>query len=165
MKKLLLISASSGENLKLVEKISEIARGEFNCEIIDLTQISLPLYSPRQEEGGVPAEAINLATRIKEADALFVTSPEYNGSIAPTLNNMIAWVSRSSKNWRESFNEKATVIGTHSGGGGSYVLMAMRQQLSYVGCNVLGRVVHTNYNKTLNEESLLSILQQIQKYI
>ena len=165
MKKLLLISASSGENLKLVEKISEIAQEEFSCEMIDLTQLSLPLYSPRQEENGVPAEAIDLAKRIKEADALFVTSPEYNGSIAPTLNNMIAWVSRSSKDWRESFNGKTTVIGTHSGGGGSYVLMAMRQQLSYVGCNVLGRVIHTNYNKALNEESVSQILKQIQKFI
>ena len=165
MKKLLLISASSGENFKLTEKVVEILGSHFHYEIIDLTQSSLPLYTSDEEENGIPEQACILANKIKKADALFITSPEYNGSVAPTLNNMIAWVSRSSKDWRESFNGKVTVIGTHSGGGGSHALMAMRQQFSFIGCNVLGRVIHTNYSKPLNTESVEKIFSQVKKYI
>ena len=163
MKNLLLITASNGENLKLVRKVAELVDADFNIEIIDLTELHLPLYTPLTEDMGIPKRAKELAEKIKNSDALLITSPEYNGSMAPSLNNMIAWVSISSKDWREAFNGKITVIGTHSGGGGVHVLTAMRQQLAFIGCNVLGRTLHTNRSKELNEDSVRHVFSQVKK--
>ena len=85
--------------------------------------------------------------------------------MAPSLNNMIAWVSVSTQDWRETFNEKVVAIGTHSGGGGAHVLTAMRQQLSYIGCNVIGRTLLTNRSKKLNDESVRQIFSQVKRLI
>ena len=165
MKTLLLITASHGENLKLVHTIADLVKTDFKIEIIDLTETLLPLYTPLVEENGIPEGVKELTESIKNSDALFIASPEYNGSMAPTLNNMIAWVSIYSNDWREAFNGKIVVIGTHSGGGGAHVLTAMRQQLAFIGCNVLGRTLQTNRSKTLNHNSVKQVFAQVKKLI
>ena len=63
----------------------------------------------------------------------------------------------------EAFNDKVTVVGTHSGGGGHQVLSHMQDQLSYVGCNVIGRKILTSYAKELNLESLDDVLNRLYK--
>jgi hypothetical protein len=37
----------------------------------------------------------------------------------------------------------------------------MRQQLSYLGANVIGRQLHTNYSKELSADSLNGCLSQL----
>ena len=70
-------------------------------------------------------------------------------------------MSRSGEDWRDVFNGKSALIATHSGGGGAHVLMAMRHQLSYVGMNVLGRQLLTNYGKQLNDESAIECIKML----
>jgi chromate reductase, NAD(P)H dehydrogenase (quinone) len=162
MKKIIILVASIGNNLKLSQQICEVATASnFSCEIINLVELSLPLYSTLEEEKGIPSKANELSNVIKSSDAIISIAPEYNGSLPPCLNNAICWISRASKDWREAFNGKPTLIATHSGGGGSHVLMAMRQQFSYIGANVLGRELLTTNNKTLNLGSLDKCLKQL----
>ncbi|MGB0454470.1 MAG: NADPH-dependent FMN reductase [Bacteriovoracaceae bacterium] len=162
MKKLVVLVASMGKNVELGNKVIEVAKSKnFETSLVNLVELGLPLYSTLEEENGIPEKAINLANQLADSDGIAVIAPEYNGSIPPVLNNSIAWISRSSKDWRNSFNAKPTFIGTHSGGGGAYVLMAMRQQLSYLGANVIGRQLLTNFGKELNIESLESCLDQL----
>ena len=162
MKKITILTASQGKNAELGQKIKEIAEKKFNCELIDLVELNLPLYSEAEEEKGVPKNAKDLSFSLSSSEGLIVIAPEYNGSFPPSLNNAICWISRSGKDWREAFNEKTTLIATHSGGGGQHVLMAMRQQLSFLGANVLGRQLLTNYNKELNIDSLHQCLAQME---
>lgn len=162
MKKLLIMVCSLGKNVEMADKISEIATSEgHEVKTLNLVNEELPLYSTKVEAEGIPTKAKEIADVIIGATSLIIVAPEYNGSMPPVLNNTIAWVSRSGDDWRKAFNGKPVLIGTHSGGGGAHVLMAMRQQLSYLGANVLGRQLLTNFGKALNEDSVKACLQQL----
>jgi NAD(P)H-dependent FMN reductase len=83
-------------NKKLIAVAVEGAR-EAGAEVtlIDLADYPLPIYDGDLEAGeGVPENAVHLKTLFKEADALLLACPEYNGSITPLLKNTIDWVSR-----------------------------------------------------------------------
>ncbi len=163
---ILIVVASHNKNLELAQKIyEEVGKQGLAGEIIDLTEVDLPLYTSRLKDDQANELAVSYQKRIASAKSLVVVAPEYNGSIPPTLSNFIAWISVCTKDWREAFNGKPAVIATHSGGGGVHGLMAMRQQLSYVGMNVLGRQLQTNYQKALNEESLEAVIAEVKKYI
>ena len=87
-----------------------------------------------------PAELMTeLSEAFTSATGFFFAAPEYNGSIPPTLSNLIAWLSTETTDFRSVFNDKPAVIATHSGGGGQKLLTSLRIQLSHLGMNVLGR--------------------------
>ena len=162
MRKITIVVASSGKNLELAQMIKQqIDEQKFKTAIISLDELELPLYTVSNEGKGIPKNAMKLTDDLVRSDALIILSPEYNGGVAPSLNNAISWISRSNKDWRAAFNGKMTIIGTHSGSGGSHVLMAMRLQLSYVGANVLGKQILTNDNKELNIDLLKSALNEL----
>lgn len=134
------------------------------CEIIDLVALDLPLYTSKVENDRPPEAVFDLEKKLKKARALVFVAPEYNGSLPPVLNNSIAWISRVGSDWRSCFNGKPALIATHSGGGGSQVLMAMRLQLSYLGVNVMGRQILTHKGKDLNHDSMTSVLDQLKNF-
>ena len=49
-------------------------------------------------------------------------------------------------------------LGTHSGGGGQHVIMAMRMQFSFLGCVVVGRSLVVNKKKPANPETIDAML-------
>ena len=63
--------------------------------------------------------------------------------------------------FRRLFRDRTVALGTHSGGGGQHVIMAMRMQFSFLGCNVVGRSLVTNRNKPANPESIDAILRSM----
>ncbi|MGI0479657.1 NADPH-dependent FMN reductase [Geminocystis sp. CENA526] len=160
-----IIVASNNNNLALAKELNTIAleMGQ-KTQIINLVEEILPLYTPKvQAEDGIPEKVLELSAILKDSDGMVFVAPEYNGSMPPTLNNSIAWLSVSSKDWRECFNGKPAVIATHSGSGGQYVLLAIRTQLSYLGMNVVGRQLITNFNKPLNLDSAREVMAQLIK--
>jgi len=57
--------------------------------------LRLPLYDGDLEEAeGIPAPVQALADQIKAADAVVISSPEYNKGISGVLKNALDWVSR-----------------------------------------------------------------------
>ncbi len=57
--------------------------------------IDLPLYNGDDEEAhGIPPKAQKLIDQISAADAILISTPEYNKSIAGSLKNAIDWASR-----------------------------------------------------------------------
>lgn len=57
--------------------------------------IRFPLYDGDLEKAeGVPAAVQRLSDQIKEADAVVVTTPEYNKNLSGALKNALDWVSR-----------------------------------------------------------------------
>jgi NAD(P)H-dependent FMN reductase len=70
------------------------ARGA-EAAFIDLGDYKLPIYDGDLEQAhGIPANAVDLAELVDNADALFIASPEYNGAYTPLLKNTIDWVTR-----------------------------------------------------------------------
>ncbi len=162
MKKVCIVAASDGKNLELSMKIKEIINSKgAHADVLNLANLDLPLYSNISDKKYNAAELVAPFKSSLEADAFFVVAPEYNGSTPPALNNFLAWVSRSTKSWRDTFNGKPTAIGTHSAGIGIYVLNAMRLQLSFIGMNVLGRQLLTNLSKPADEASISTICDEL----
>ena len=76
---------------------------------------------------------------------------------------IIAWVSVQSSNFRLLFNKRNVGLASASGGGGHYVVMAMRMMFSYVGSNVLGRSIIVNKSKSLNPEAVEEMIDGVLK--
>tara|TARA_R110000868_G_scaffold117600_15_gene312612 strand:+ start:107239 stop:107739 length:501 start_codon:yes stop_codon:yes gene_type:complete len=165
MKKILILSATSRSNLKLAKEIAAQAPTGVEVEIQILEDIDLPLYSPKVEADGVPAAALTLSESLKSVGAFILVAPEYNGSIPPVVNNAIAWISRCSKEWRASFNDKFAAVATMSGGGGQKVVQAMRSQLEHLGTTVHSRAIVCTSQKELNPESAKKIMADLTKWI
>lgn len=162
-KNIVIFSASEVKNLELAESFKKSLEDQnVEATIINLVDLELPLYSSRTESLYKGEELLSKELPvISHAQAFIFIAPEYNGSTPPVFNNFLAWLSRSSKNWREYLNGKPAAIATFSGGGGFNVLLAMRTQLSFIGMNVLGRQILTHSNKALDEKSLLTITQEL----
>ena len=103
------------------------------------------------------------ARKMAEADAWIVIAPEYNGSMPPTLNNVVAWMSTAMawQDFRTLCTGKPVGLATHSGGGGAHVIMAMRQQFSFIGADVIGRTCMTSRDKEANPETIESMIDNL----
>ena len=165
MSKIGILVASSNNNQKLGLRLQELAI-EQNCEVelINLVDLRLPLYSTiEEEENGIPESVLDLATKILDLKAFIIVAPEYNGVMPPVLNNAMAWTSRATKDWRDAFNDKIVGLATHSGGGGAKGLQAMRIQFQHLGANILARELLTTYEKQLNEETAIGMIQALSR--
>ena len=103
---LLVIAASNGENLKLAQRFQASARslGQ-QSELLDLTTLDLPLFTPRtQAASGIPTAISPLQGLLRSAPRWVICAPEYNGSIPPCLSNAIAWLSVQGDDFRALFN-------------------------------------------------------------
>ena len=160
MGKILITSATSGNNLMLANQVGDLI--DKQKDIISLEDFSLPLYTPAIEKVK-NRSIIDLCNKFINSDGLIFFAPEYNGGSPPILTNTITWLSLATDNWREAFVNKKVLIGTHSGGAGQKVLTSMRIQFSHLGANVIGREILTNSKKAMNPESVDSILKQLDR--
>ncbi len=80
-------------NLKLLKKMMEqTAAAGADTAIFDLN--SVPMFHPDVEAEGIPDDAEAFRDAVRQADAVIVACPEYNGSMTATLKNAIEWLSR-----------------------------------------------------------------------
>lgn len=71
------------------------AKPGIETEFVDLQPLNMPVYDGDIEEtSGVPEGVKLLSAKIAAADALLISTPEYNGSIPGILKNTIDWLSR-----------------------------------------------------------------------
>lgn len=164
-KNIIIFSASEVKNLELATSFkTHLESLNAKATIINLLDLDLPLYSTRTD-GKFKGEELlkNELPLISQADGFVFIAPEYNGSTPPVFNNFLAWLSRSSKDWREFLNGKPAALATFSGGGGFNVLLAMRTQLAFIGMNVLGRQILTHFNKALDEKGLDAVSKELLK--
>jgi len=88
MTKLLGISGAlraASTNTQLVHNAARI----FNADSFVLADLNLPLYDGDLEAEGIPASVQTLSDQIKEADAVIISTPEYNKSISGVLKNAL----------------------------------------------------------------------------
>lgn len=101
----------------------------WDAEYIDLHDYPMPLFNEDLEQGEKPECALDLAKRFAEADAVFLATPEYNGSVTPILKNTIDWLTRQGQG---AFSHAIFGIGSVSSGAlaGVMALSHMRDILS-----------------------------------
>jgi NAD(P)H-dependent FMN reductase len=78
---------------------------------------AIPLYNADVETGtGVPASVSALKDKIVAADALLLSTPEYNNSIPGVLKNTIDWLSRPPADSQRVFGGRLiTIMGASPG--------------------------------------------------
>jgi NAD(P)H-dependent FMN reductase len=83
-------------NQKLIAVAADIARRVgAEVDLADFRDFEMPLYDDDiNAEIGLPPGALALRRRLDWADAVMISSPEYNYSISGVLKNAIDWVSR-----------------------------------------------------------------------
>lgn len=95
--KLLAISGSlrkDSYNTQLLQAVKELAPPEMAIEIVTLHGV--PLYDGDEEDKhGVPGSVKALQAKVKEADGIIISTPEYNFSVPGVLKNGLDWMSRS----------------------------------------------------------------------
>lgn len=79
-------------NRALLRAAQELAPPGMTIEIVDLHAI--PLFNEDVEAQGDPEPVAALKSAIRQADALLVSTPEYNHGIPGVLKNAIDWASR-----------------------------------------------------------------------
>lgn len=163
MANLVFIHASDGSNAALALEVEGYATDMGHAvEHVSLNAFDFPVYTVAREKATPVLEGLaDLIDVLDRGDAWFVFAPEYNGSYPPVLNNAIAWLSREGDDFRRLFRDRTVALGTHSGGGGQHVIMAMRMQFSFLGCNVVGRSLVTNRKKPANPETIDAILKSM----
>jgi len=155
--KVLAFSGSTREdslNQKLVVEAAKIARQmQANVTIVSLKDYPIPFYSEDLEvKEGMPAKAKQFRQLMLQSDVILIASPEYNGSLAAVLKNVIDWASRNEngEGSREAFKGKTFVIMSASpgGGGGARGLVHLRTIIENIGGTVLPEqiVVPDAYN-------------------
>jgi chromate reductase len=100
--------------------------GDFDC----------PFYDQDVEaEAGPPVGAHRFCERLRHADALIVSSPEYNASMPGAIKNLIDWVSRFRP---QPFNGRQALLLSASPSmvGGNRGLWALRVPFEHLGMRV-----------------------------
>ncbi|SFP34337.1 NADPH-dependent FMN reductase [Tranquillimonas alkanivorans] len=84
-------------NTKLVREAARLYGGPFA-----LADVRLPLLDQDlEDEHGIPPEVQRLADQVREAEAVVISSPEYNQSLSGVLKNALDWISRTEGSpWR-----------------------------------------------------------------
>lgn len=107
-KKILLISGSDRKNsfnTQLIEYLLEKFKNRgLDGEILNYS--NTPLLS-QNTEFPTPKIILDLREKVRSFDALFIVSPEYNGSYSAILKNLVDWLSRAEV---QGDNETPTVI-------------------------------------------------------
>ncbi|WP_299937176.1 NADPH-dependent FMN reductase [uncultured Pelagimonas sp.] len=114
-------------NTKFVKEAARL----FGSAEFSLADIRFPLYDGDLEQAeGVPETVQSTADLIAAADAIIVSTPEYNKSIPGVLKNAFDWISRVEGN---PWQDKPVVIISAAAGraGGERAQVATREALVY----------------------------------
>ncbi len=112
-------------NRKLIREAARLYGGAY----VE-ADVRLPLYDGDSEDKhGIPTEVQTLADQIVAAEAVVISTPEYNQSFSGVLKNALDWVSRVKGNpWR---HKPVAVMASAAGrSGGARATYALRLALT-----------------------------------
>ena len=118
------ISGSLRKDATNTKLLREAARLFGNCDYTQL-DIRLPLYDGDDEAAtGVPAAVQLVADQIAAADAILISTPEYNSGPSGVLKNALDWVSRVEGNpWNDKPVAIMSAAAGRSGGGRAQLIL------------------------------------------
>lgn len=138
--RILAISGSLREgsyNTALAHAAAELTEGA-DVEVYEDLGLVPPYHQDLDDPGVAPPAAVrDLRERIETADALFIVTPEYNGSIPGVLKNGIDWAS--ARHRGSSFRDKTVAIAGATTGayGAIWAQQDLRRVLGIAGARVI----------------------------
>lgn len=104
-------------NSGLLRAAAELAPAGTTIEIGDISEV--PLYNADEEAAnGLPASVQKLQSQMAAADALLLSTPEYNNSIPGVFKNVIDWMSRG-EGLKDFVGKPVAIMGASPGGFGT----------------------------------------------
>ena len=162
---------SESLNKRLLAAVAALADpATVEVEIVDLRDFPLPLYDGDLEEAeGVPENAMVLKKKFLEADALLISTPEYNTSLPAVLKNAIDWISRPVEGVPWLSEIRGQVLGAMSASpgstGGMQALGHLRQMFSNLGAYVVpGFTACPNAASAFTEDGAFANEAQAKQY-
>jgi chromate reductase len=140
-------------NTSLVRAAAELAPDGVEVEIYEGLEHVPPYHQDLDQEGTeLPPAVRELRERIAAADALFIASPEYNGSIPGVLKNAIDWAS--ARHRGSSFRNKTVAIAGATTGayGAIWAQQDLRRVLGIAGARVIEGEVPVAYAQNAFDE-------------
>lgn len=142
MAKLLAISGSlrrNSYNTSLIRAWKALAPEGTSVDILSTEDLrAVPLFDQDVEKGAFPEHITAIKDRIRAADGVIVSTPEYSRSIPGVLKNFLDWTARpyADSAWK---GKPVFVVGATSGHVGTAVAQAaVRAILVTIGAFVLG---------------------------
>lgn len=141
-------------NTLLVQNAAEI----FGADTFTLADIDFPLFNGDVEAAdGIPAKVQILSDQIAAADAVIISTPEYNKAPSGALKNALDWVSRTEGN---PWNNKPLAIMSAAAGraGGERTQFALRLMMMPFRPDILQgpEVLVANSGKEFDENGKLT---------
>jgi NAD(P)H-dependent FMN reductase len=130
-------------NKRLLQAVVNLVpEGGAEVNLIDLRDYPLPLFDgDLEEQEGIPEHAMTLKQLFLDADALLISTPEYNTSLPAVLKNAIDWISRPVPDQTWLAGISGQVVGAMSASpgstGGMSALAHLRQMFSNLGALVV----------------------------
>jgi chromate reductase, NAD(P)H dehydrogenase (quinone) len=111
--KILAISGSlraASYNTALLRAIAAVAPEDVEVELFEGLE-QLPPYNEERDTDSPPIEVTRLRRQIADADAVLISTPEYNGTMPGQLKHLIDWASRPYGKGSSLWGKPAAVIG------------------------------------------------------
>jgi chromate reductase len=121
-------------NMGMVRYAKAHAPDNIEITIADLSEV--PFYNADIKEK--PSAVVTLLYHMEKADALLLSCPEYNYSIAPALKNALDWGSREKDN-RLLAGKPAAIMGAGAGMGTSRAQYHLRQVGVFLDLHILNK--------------------------
>jgi chromate reductase, NAD(P)H dehydrogenase (quinone) len=153
--KLLAISGSlrrDSYNTKLLRAAEELLPPEIEVELWTGLK-DVPPYDEEDDVQPAPAAVAALRQAIAGADAVLISTPEYNSSIPGQLKNALDWVSRPLAT-NPLRNKPVAVVGASTGAFGAVWAQAeLRKVLAAIGARVVDAEVAVGHAPTRFDEA------------
>jgi chromate reductase len=150
MTRILAISGSlrhDSYNGKLLRNAMELFPGDVEVELWDGLK-DVPPYDEDDDGDGAPASVAALRAAFAGADAVVISTPEYNSSVPGQLKNALDWISRPLAT-NPLRNKPAAVVGASSGAFGAVWAQAeLRKVLATIGARVVDADVAVGHAET-----------------
>ena len=141
-------------NTALVRAAAELAGDDVDFTLAD---IDLPLYDGDVEDAGYPDKVLAFVEDIRAADAIVISTPEYNKNLSGALKNALDWQSRFDPGPLAG-KPVAILSATAGAAGGQLAQFSLRHCLTPFGCRVLAQPqVHIgdNYKEDVFKDGVL----------
>ena len=128
----------------------------------------MPLFNPSKIEKDKVAnsrEITYITDLLVNADGVIICAPEYNGNIPPVISNVIAWVSVTTKYWKDGFKNKHFFVSSCSGGEAINFQKSMTLQLEHLGGKVYDKKIIINSNNTTISKKSIKDLKDFLKLL
>ena len=122
-------------NTGLLRAARELLPAEMTLDLVDLA--TLPMFNADIEKP-FPEIVAEFRSRVAQADAVLIATPEYNASITAVLKNALDWASRPP---RQPLNGKpVAIMGASTGNFGTLrAQLHLRQILTHIGALTLAK--------------------------